>query len=384
MPPRNSGAHHGRPRLVRLPGIGSRRHESGIDFAAAAVIGLFFIAAGYAMHAGSVVLIPLSFAVLLYLLLSNAVERAARLRVPRPIAALTALLLVFAPAVVGVTMLIEPASEWLRAAPTTLPVTLEESRAALSEFTAPLESVKDASAAVSDVVDDLTGTEQNESVVTMREPGLLEMTVTQVPLILAGALIAITIAYFLLLDGDRLMTVLLARSRRFGSRRIARRAVNKMRNDVSRYLATILIINCCLGAVSGFAFWLLELPNPMLWGVLAGALNFAPYVGTLITLSVVTVIGISTYPPGAGAAALFPGLVFLFLTIVEAQIITPVALGKRLDFSPAVMIVAVVTFAALWGVAGALMAVPLCVVGRNALSVLAAPDAAPTREAAGS
>ena len=103
-------------------------------------------------------------------------------------------------------------------------------------------------------------------------------------------------------------------------------------------------------------FWL-NVPNPFLWGTMVALFNFAPYVGAVVSASVLTVVGLSTFDTLGESLA--PAAVFLCITIVEGQLITPTILGQRMALSPIFVFLAVIVWGWLWGVAGALMAVPI-------------------------
>lgn len=312
-----------------------------------------------AMYLASDVLVPVFLAFLIYLLLAPVVDAMSRF-VPRFVAALVALTLLCTPFMSMVVLLSDPASQWLKRAP----ASVAELQLQIKEFAAPLEPVKEASEAVDEVMKDLKGEDTSSQVVTVRAPGFAETIITASPGIIGSTLLAVALAFLLLLSGHRLIATLLSRSGRFSDRRNAYRAVARMRRDASRYLGTILVINIALGCASSVAFGLIGLPNPVLWGVVAGILNFAPYIGAAITFTVVTFVAMATFSEPAAVFA--PGAVFFVITLIEGQLVTPMILGSRLAIHPASVVLAVVVFAALWGVAGALMALPLCIATRAA------------------
>jgi predicted PurR-regulated permease PerM len=86
-------------------------------------------------------------------------------------------------------------------------------------------------------------------------------------------------------------------------------------------------------------------------------LNFAPYIGPAITAIIIFLVGVSVY--ATLGQALLPAAVFLVITTVEGQLVTPALLGRRLDLSPVVVFIAVVVLGWMWGAIGALMAVPI-------------------------
>ena len=132
--------------------------------------------------------------------------------------------------------------------------------------------------------------------------------------------------------------------------------------EMSRYVLTISIINVIVGLVfASLLYFLMGIPSDeaLLWGTMAGLLNFAPYVGPLIGILVMVVMGFVTYDETW--QSLLPAGMYLGLHTLEGQIVTPIVLGKRMALSPLVLILALMVFGWLWGIIGLLLAVPLLV-----------------------
>jgi len=102
------------------------------------------------------------------------------------------------------------------------------------------------------------------------------------------------------------------------------------------------------------------MPNPVLWGVAAALLNFVPYLGALIGVSLAAAIGLITFPTFAAAA--LPPLAYVVCNAIEGSIVTPLTLGRRLELNPVAILVALAFGGWMWGVVGALIGVPLLVV----------------------
>ena len=105
------------------------------------------------------------------------------------------------------------------------------------------------------------------------------------------------------------------------------------------------------------ALWLLDMPNPILWGVLATVLEFIPYLGALVVVVVLGIAGLATFP-ATGHALAVPG-VFLLINFVQANFATPLLLSGRLSLNPVAQFVGLSLFFWLWGVLGAFLAVPI-------------------------
>jgi predicted PurR-regulated permease PerM len=109
---------------------------------------------------------------------------------------------------------------------------------------------------------------------------------------------------------------------------------------------------------ASLSFLGLRLPEALLWGTMAALLNYAPYVGPLIGIAVMLLIGLTQFD---GPQALAPAGIYLLLHTLEGQIITPIILGRRMRLSPLVLILGLMVFGSLWGIVGLLLAVPLLV-----------------------
>jgi predicted PurR-regulated permease PerM len=131
-------------------------------------------------------------------------------------------------------------------------------------------------------------------------------------------------------------------------------------NEVSRYLLTITAINAGFGLSVGLAMAALGMPNPLLWGIAAGLLNFIPYLGGFIGNTLAAAVAIVTYPTLA-EAALVP-LAYLALQIVESNFVTPLIVGRRLEMNTVAILIFLSLTTWMWGIVGTIIGVPLLVV----------------------
>ena len=107
------------------------------------------------------------------------------------------------------------------------------------------------------------------------------------------------------------------------------------------------------------------MPNPFLWGTVAGILNFIPYVGSTTTLILLTLVATVSFDSLARVVAVAGG--FLGLVLVEGQVIQPLLVGRRLQLNPMLVFLALWFGGLFWGVAGIVLATPTLV----ALKVIA-------------
>ena len=317
----------------------------------AILIGLFILALGYTLFLASDLLVPIAFAVLLNILLSPLVRRMEQIGIGPRLSAGIIMLALVAVVATAISVLAEPAEQWLAEAPRTV----RQLKAQIVETKGNLANIQELAEEVDDIA--TVETSSGPQPVVLEGPGMLEGFLGGLPYIITGAAIVTFLTYFLLASGDSMLRRITRCARTWSGRRRIVTIARDIQNDLSTYLATVTIINVCLGAASAAIMYLLEFPNPLLWGTMVGLLNFAPYVGAVASILVLTVVGLTS--TDTLLEALTVPLITTFLTVLEGQLITPSVLGTRMSLNQTVIFVSVLVWGWLWGVAGALMAVPI-------------------------
>ena len=176
------------------------------------------------------------------------------------------------------------------------------------------------------------------------------------PLATAGVVLVFTI--FILLSNEDLRDRLV---RLVGRQDLHRTilAMNDAARRLSRYFLFQLLLNGSFGVVIGLTLWWAGLPNPMLWGILAGLMRFVPFIGVFIALVPPLLLAVAVVP-GWGLAIVVLG-VFVGCELVMGQIIEPLIYGHSTGLSPIAIILATAFWAFLWGPIGLLLATPLTV-----------------------
>jgi predicted PurR-regulated permease PerM len=103
----------------------------------------------------------------------------------------------------------------------------------------------------------------------------------------------------------------------------------------------------------------LHMPNAILWGVLAGVLNFIPYLGPIAACFIFACAGLLVFP-SLGQALAVPGA-FVVLHLIEGQLVQPLAVGRRCEVNAVVILLGVWFGYAFWGIPGVLLATPALV-----------------------
>lgn len=304
------------------------------------------------IQTAALIIIPITFALLLNTLFYPVVRYCKRFNIPAAISAAIVMGVLVSTFSWLVVILMEPAAQWIRE----LPSVLQQFRVQLGSLDGPLSDIQ----AVSNEIEELVKLDGESGAIAVQiEESTMakDFIVDQFPIIMSSIGIVVFLTYFLLASGDQMLKKLVRMGPSFSAKRKIVGTSYRIRKNVARYLATVTVINTMLAVVVTIAMQILGVSNPLLWGLLAGTMNFAPYVGPAVTAMILTLVGISEFSD-LGSAMAVP-LVFLGITIIEGQLITPAIVGRSLSLSPAGVFLSVVVWGWIWGVPGALMAVPI-------------------------
>lgn len=319
----------------------------------ALLILIMVLITGYALHVARDIFLPLALALLFKLLLDPVVDRMVSWRLPRAFAALFVLASTLTVFGGGFYLLYEPAMEWITQAPESFGQ-LEERTRKLRE---PVETANRAAEQVEQIADELAMTTDKATVVVAPKPSIGQQMLDGAMAFVGTAAITIVLLYFMLASGDSLLRAVLAMAPKHSARRSVIKLSQAIERDLSRYLVSVFLINISLGCAVGVAMWLLGMPNPALWGVLAGVMNFIPYLGSIVTFTVIGLVSLSSFD--SNAAALAPPLVYAALTVIEGNFITMHVHGHRMTINPVLIFLSLLVWGWIWGPAGTLLAVPI-------------------------
>jgi len=176
----------------------------------------------------------------------------------------------------------------------------------------------------------------------------------------SSVIAALVLALFLLASGDLFHRRIVEVSPRLTDKKRSLLIARDIERQVSRYLGAITAINAGLGVAVGLALWALGMPYALVWGVAACLLNYLPFLGGIIGVTSVAAVALVTFDT-VGYALLAP-FAYLAINGIEGQFITPLVVGRRLELNTASTFLTVVFWVWLWGVPGALLAMPMLVV----------------------
>lgn len=316
---------------------------------------LAVLAVLYTLYFARSFLIPIAFAVLLNFLLSPAVRLLERLRIPNAIGAAIVVLGLIGVVVLGVFQLSGPVKRWAAEAPATFTKAQQEVRKLIQ----PLQKMTETAEQVEQATAPTPATDKPTEVVVVG-PTLVSRVFGSTQRLLAAMIEVLILLYFLLAGGSLFLEKLIRVIPTLSDKKKAVRIARESESAISVYLLANLGINAVEGVMVGCAMWALGMPNPLLWGVLTAVLEFVPYLGALIMAALLSVVALATFDD-MGRILMVPAA-FLIANLIQANIVTALVLGKRLALNPVALFVGLAFWWWIWGIAGALIGVPLMAV----------------------
>ena len=165
------------------------------------------------------------------------------------------------------------------------------------------------------------------------------------------------ILFFLLMSGDNFLRRLVEVMPRFRDKRQVTDISKKIESDITAYLVTITGMNALVGIATGLAMWSVGLQDFILWGAVAFLLNFVPILGSLCGFAIFLAVGMLSLDPLW--KAFMPMVLYSTIHILEGEAITPLLLARRFTLNPVLVIISLVFWYWVWGVPGAMLAVPI-------------------------
>ena len=176
------------------------------------------------------------------------------------------------------------------------------------------------------------------------------------PLGRAGFVLVFTV--FMLFKREDLRNRLL-RLAGLGRLNVMTQALDDASGRVSRYLLMQVLVNAGFGTLFGAGLYLIGVPNPALWGAVAGILRIVPYVGTTIAATLPIALSLAVFDGWLRPLCVF--LLVAGLELVIANFVEPWLYGARVGISSLALLVSAVFWTVLWGPAGLILSTPLTV-----------------------
>jgi predicted PurR-regulated permease PerM len=314
-----------------------------------ATVGIFLLLLGACLYIGRPILLPMFAALVIGTTFAPVVKRAANAGISPWVTAVVLGLLLLAITGLLVTLIAAPVAQWIGRAPEIGAIIKQK----LYVLDRPLAALRELQEVLVPSSGNTVAVESSQLSLVAPIIGFLTPAVTQL------ILFFVTLVFFLAsqLDLRRYLASFFAS--REGKLRFIRIA-GDIEHNLASYVATVTVINACLGVAVAAGAWLFDLPSPITLGLLAGLLNYIPYVGPAAMALILFAIGLVTFP--SLGYALLPPAAMVALATIEGQIITPTVLGRRLTLNPLAVMLALAFWTWLWGPMGAFLALPLSLV----------------------
>ncbi|MCB1475048.1 MAG: AI-2E family transporter [Rhodobiaceae bacterium] len=342
--------------MARRPYFDARlRPRTGFEIvlersARLALVGIGLTTLAVVLYLAKVVFAPIALAVVIGLMFGPLATRVERLGIPPAISASLIVIIFVGIIAAFIAAFAVPLSNWVER----LPEIWRRLQAIVRDWQGVISSI----GAAQKELRGLTGSDAAMSV-KVEEGGAVESVAILAPAIVAQFIIFVASLYFYVASRDTFRFAVL---RLCINRRLRWRIAHVFRDVerlVSRYLLSITLVNIGLGAVVALALWSVGVESALLWGVLAGVLNYVIYVGPAIMVVILAGVGLAGFD---GSAVLLPPAIYLFCNFLEAQFVTPYVIGRNVTLNPFVVFLSIVFWLWLWGPIGGFVAVPLVLI----------------------
>ena len=329
----------------------------------------FCLGLPFALQAGAEFFLPLTAAIVIAIALVPLLEWLERRGLPSALAAFFALVTFLAIINAALAIIVVPATGWFARIPESIP-RIQSNLAPLIDFYSTLQRFVDRT-----LTSVASGTEATAQAVAATAPtSVVDYFITSAPSAAIQLFFAVLVIFFFLAGWTRLRKGTIRRRGSFDGAMQTARVIQNVVDATADYLATITMINAILGLSVALLLWALGMPSPFMWGGIVSICNFVPYLGPIVAAVLLGLGGLMTFD--AVGVALLPALIFIGVHLVEANLITPLVLGKRLTINPLLILVSLSFWGWVWGTPGALLAVPVLLILQTVLASTGTPDLA--------
>jgi predicted PurR-regulated permease PerM len=302
----------------------------------------------YALYLTGEIFVPIIIAFLLKMVLEPAMELLVAWHLPRFFAAFLIVGVLLGGCTGLAVILSGPAASWISKAPESF----TRLQARLAGLSAMARDFQKASRDVEKIGEDATA-----PAVAVKGPPLSTFLFSGTRALSAGLITVVVLLYFLLVSGNSFLRRMVEILPTLHNKKQAVDITNEIQRTVATYLGTVTVMNALVGLATGFAAHFCGLGDPILWGSVAFLLNYVPIIGPLAGVAILGLAGLLTFD--TLWQALLPAAIYLGIHVVEGEVVTPTLLARRLTLNPVAVIIALVFWYWMWGVAGALLAVPM-------------------------
>jgi predicted PurR-regulated permease PerM len=365
---------------IKLRNVQSLEDVAGLVGACAITVLAVIIVT--ALYVGREIFVPMALAILLSFVLAAPVNLLQSLRVPRALAAVITVLLAFV-VIFALGSLIATQLTRLAGDLPQYQSTIQSKITSLRGVSGSSSTLERAEGMLQDLGKELNKPKGSDSspLVTAARPGASSSrTITPVPVEvlqpdpgtlenlrsliaplvspLATTGIIVIFVIFILLQREDLRNRLI---RLAGTHDLQRTtaALDDAAGRLSRLFLNQLLINSSFGVLIGVGLWIIGVPSPALWGILAAVLRFVPYIGSFIAAAFPLTLAVAVDP--GWSMLIWTAILFFVTEPIIGQVVEPMVYGRSTGLSPVAVVVSATFWTALWGPIGLVLATPLTV-----------------------
>jgi predicted PurR-regulated permease PerM len=310
--------------------------------------GLLLLAVLTLAYLAADIVLPIVLAFVLNLLFQPGMRALGKFHLPRAISALILIISVFS-AIVGIGAAIAgPAAKWAQKLPGGV-ARLEER---LKFLTEPIYALQ-------------TFLHQFQGPLPSQGTGAvssIEATLFRGTQHFASGFFETLLILFFLLTGDTFLRKFVEVVPSFSEKRRVVALSQQIEENISAYLLTITVMNALVGIATAAAAWACGLGDPILWGGIAFLLNYVPIIGPSIGVLLFLLAGLLTIE--VLWQAFLPAAAYLLIHLIEGETVTPMLLARRFTLNPVIVIISLIFWFWMWGVPGAVLAVPMLAIAK--------------------
>ena len=322
----------------------------------------------FALMEGAAFFLPVTAALVIAIALVPLLEWFERRGLPSALASIASLLCFLALATFVLATIVLPAIDFFALVPERMG-RIRETLTPILQFYNELEQL------IEETLSDLAIPESGGTEVTVATPdSLLDLFATSAPVALIQLFFALLVIFFFLSGWTGMRERTITSRGSFEGALTTARVIGQVVDATSTYIGTIALINVMLGVVTAATLWAIGMELPIMWGGIVAVTTFVPYLGPIFATILLIVGGLISFADPWLAFA--PPLIFVVFHTIEANVITPFTVGRRVRISPLLILISLSFWGWIWGVVGALLAVPLLIIMKTVLAAAGTPDVA--------
>ncbi|CAM3979387.1 Transport protein [Novosphingobium lubricantis] len=306
-----------------------------------------FLAMPFVLSIGAVVFLPPVTAMIFAIVLSPLADRLTRFGLPAMVASLLSIVALIAAVLIALSLILQPAFVMVDQ----VPALARQVTRRFTELRGDLSWIADINRQLARI----TGSSQREVVVA--SPSLIEQVAFATPSVVLETLLTLLMTFFMIASRIRLNRFPGSSLPQTSASARLRKVLRDVQERVASYILTVALVNFCVGVIVAIGAWSFGLSAPVMWGGLAFVLNFLPYIGPLLMVGLLGLVGLGT--ASSVAVGLVPVAAYLGLHAVESNILTPSILGARFTLNPVAILISISYFSWIWGVLGTLLSIPI-------------------------